>query len=585
MRQHLYALLLLLLLASGVRAQQSPASQDRYALLRAYPQFSDGIPIKSVVLLIHKDGRQYVADSAQVKLFYDATAIFPGTAFNQNVTNLAIRRIEADTRVKSASYELYNLNLSAPLILVVNIYMLAPGERKTLAGRSGMAVSGNMHDFPLIIQTPRSDLSLVLNGGTGIFNEVNAFFSEGKAFTEGSPIADDPAQKGVRFWGEAYLEPGLSGIIELGKSGIYAYGAATVLLSGRNTADIYSGGAAGYIAMEKLYAGVLFTNMFKKNNSLNLSYGRQNFQLNDGFLISKFSGSSNAGPRGSVYLNSRTAFNKVGLLKFNTLRWVLQGFYIEPQELSRHNTAHTTYAGAYLGYNDNKHVDVGLAYIDRVRSQRSYQTPEGTMSQKGLYVINPKLWISNIGPGLFFKSEYAFEGSSSGNMRANAWYAGLGIDLKKVKTSPLFFYRYAFMQGQKEGTDRYTRFDPVLTGGLADWVQGINMRKVAGNGNIISHRVQARLNLLKNLDVSVDYYHLRADSYINAGGLAPLTQLKSKRLGDEITLISHWYINRNFLLLGIGSWAHPGKGLRRAVPAPVNDWTSLQLALFMFFQS
>ena len=139
------------------------------------------------------------------------------------------------------------------------------------------------------------------------------------------------------------------------------------------------------------------------------------------------------------------------------------------------------------------------------------------------------------------------------------------------------------MQGQKSDSKYYTRFDPLLTGGLGDWVQGINMRKVLGNGNIITHRLQARINPSSSVDVSIDYFHLRADSYINVGGLAPITQLKSKRLGDEITVTSHWYINQHFMLLGLGSIAIPGKAIRESVTGPIRDWSSIQLALFMFF--
>lgn len=564
--------------------EQTVQDKNAYTALKVYPETSEGLPIRSVVILIHKEGKTYTLDAPEMDAFYKIASIYPGSVFNRSITNMAIRRIDQDPRVSKVDYELYSNNLTSPVVLVVNVYILNPGEHKVYAGSKGMIASKTGRDFPLLFENNKSELTFILNGGVGLYNEVNPFFGQGKAFTQGNPIADDPGGKGVRFWGEAYLEPGIGGIVELGNSNIYTYGAITGLFSGRNTADIYSSGAAGYGALERLYAGFVFTQLGKKNLNLDISYGRQTFQLNDGFLLSKYSGSSNAGSRGSVYLNSRTSFNKAGLIKLNSSSWSLQGFYLEPQELSRHNKVHTTYAGGYLGYNNNKHWDVGFAYINRVRGSGSYSTVNGKIPQKGLYVLNPKIWINNIAnKGFFLKSEYAFEGHSDGDMRANAWYIGGGLDLKNVVTKPMFYYRYAFMQGQKEGSRYYTRFDPLLTGGLGDWVQGINMRKVLGNGNIISHRLQARFNPVSSVDVSVDYFHLRANSYINLSGLAPISHLKSKHLGDEITITSHWYINQHFMLLGLASIAIPGNGLRESVTGGTRDWSSVQLALFMFF--
>lgn len=586
MKRIILSLILLSIFMLSATAQtETKQLGTEYLPIKVDPQSSDGLPIRSVVLLIQNGGKSYLADSTQMSEFYKGANIYPGTTFNQNIANMALRRIQTDNRVKGASYQLYSSNFGSPLVMVFHINLLAAGELKSYDGKKGMAASGKVGDFPMIIETNKAELTFLLNGGTGIFNENNAFFGHGTEFTKGNPIATNPAAKGVRFWGEGYIEPGIAGIIELGKSNIYAYGGASALFSGRNTSDIYSYGARGYTDFEKLYAGLLFTKLGKQQNmTLSVSYGRQPFQLNDGFLISKYSGSANAGPRASVYLNSRTAFQKAGLVKINTRRWSLQGFFLEPEELFKDNQSNIAYAGGYAGYNDNKHFDVGVAYINRIKGAGSYSTPDGSIPKKGLYVINPKLWIMNIaGTGLFFKSEYAYEGHSKGGMSANGWYAGVGMDFKKVKSHPMLYYRFSLMQGDNPDTKQYTRYDPLLTGGLGDWVQGINMRKVVGNGNIVTHRIQAKVFPTSSLELSLDYFHLRADTYSNIGSLAPLQELKSKRLGDEITLTSRWFLSRHFMLLGIASYGIPGSGIKDALPKPVGDWSSVQLAMFMFF--
>jgi hypothetical protein len=58
-------------------------------------------------------------------------------------------------------------------------------------------------------------LTFILNGGLGAFLDNNGFFGEGAAFTQGNPIADQPADFGATYWTEAYLEPGIGGISEL----------------------------------------------------------------------------------------------------------------------------------------------------------------------------------------------------------------------------------------------------------------------------------------------------------------------------------------------------------------------------------
>lgn len=582
----LFVIIGLFLILSGLSAQTNQTLPPSVSLpIKVYPANSEGVPIYSIIMLIHKDGQTIVADSAVVAQFDKGVNIYPGMAFSQPVADMAMKRIESNAKVKSASYELYGTQVGGNLIFVVNIYLLQPGEHKSISGKSGMIASKSIRDFPTLLETDHAKLTLILNGGAGLYNETNSFFGQGAAFTKGNPVANDPAGKGVRFWGETYLEPGVAGITQLGRSKIYAFGALSAMVTARNAADIYSSGSAAYIDFERLYGGLLFTGLGKsKQGAIQLSYGRQFFQLNDGFLISKYSGSANAGKRGSVYLNARTTFQKAGLLRINARRWSLEGFYLEPEELFKDKQSNIGYAGANIGYNDNKHFDVSIAYLNRVSGTGNYITPFGEIPRKGLSVFNPKVWITNIGgTGLFFKSEYAYEAHTDHRMRANAWYAGVGIDMKKWSYRPMLYYRYAFMQGDKGSDNRYTRFDPILTGGLGDWVQGIIMRKMLGSGNIITHRLQYKMFPSQSLELSFDYFHLQADAYSNLGGPAPLSELKSKHLGDEFTFTGRYFINNHFMLLGVVSYAHPGSGIRKAFTEPTKDWSSVQLALFMFF--
>ncbi|MFM7394073.1 MAG: hypothetical protein ACKO22_06850 [Cyanobium sp.] len=78
------------------------------------------------------------------------------------------------------------------------------------------------------------------------------------------------------------------------------------MISGSLAPDIFRNDNRLYGAVEMLYAGLLYTDT-QRPLQLNLSAGRQNFQLNDGFLFSQFSGSANALERGATFLAPRTA--------------------------------------------------------------------------------------------------------------------------------------------------------------------------------------------------------------------------------------------------------------------------------------
>ena len=565
---------------------QSPAKEKgKGPGVQTFPQISEGIPVRAVIILLHKNGKQVVADSTETARFYTAFGIRPGAGFKQYFADIAVRKVKEQPEIKDAYYELYNTELSGPVIFVLQVYFLAPGELKTIDGKKGMTATRSFGDFPVIRETNRSKLMFLLNGGIGVFNEVNPFFGHGSEFTEGNIVATDPANEGVRFWGEAYIEPGIAGITQLGKRRIYGYGAASILASGRNTSDIYSGGATAYIAVERLYAGVMGVGLGKKKHTnFDISAGRQFFQLNDGFLISKFSGSANAGERGSVYLNSRTAFQKSTIGKLHIDKWMLQAFWLEPQELFKQYQQNVQYSGGGVTYNDNRKIDAGLYYIQTTGGTARYQVPGGFMDKKGMYIINPKFWVKDIaGTGLFFKSEYAFQSHTNADFRSNAWYAGLGISKTKWKFRPSLYYRYGFMQGDDSTTQRFERFDPILTGGLGNWVQGINFRKLTGNGNIISHRVELKSYFSRSFEMSLDYFLLQAHTLENLGSLKPLVTLDNRQLGHEFTLTTRYFLNSNFMLLGILSYAKPGNAIENAFKDKVYNWTSVQCALFMFF--
>ncbi len=549
-------------------------------------EFARGNFINEVRILLIENELQTVATAEELKDFYNAFFIKPGTTFNPLITDLAMNRIKAETNVANIHYELFEAETGSGTVnrpLSVIVYVTLKSELEKESREKGIVTSNGFKDFSVLYESGQSQFKLFLNGGAGLYNDVNALFGKGPEFTQGNPIADDAAGSETRFWGETFVEPGISGISKLGNSNVYAYGEASVLASARNTTDIYSSGSTAYIAFERLYGGLLIAGLGnQKNITINANYGRNFFQLNDGFLFSKYSGSSNAGERGSVYLSSRTAFQKNGNLSIQWDKFRLSAHFVEPQELFKDKQQNTNYTIGTFNFNDNKNLDFGISYIETTGEKSIYATADGTIQKKGMYIINPKIWLSNIaGTGLFFKSEYAFQSHHNEDMKSVAWYAGLGYSLKNVKTTPSLYYRYSFMEGDNPATNTYERFDPLLTGGLGNWVQGLNFRKVLGNGNITSHRIEATSWITKKMSLSLDYFYLQSDQLNNLGGLAPISNLKNKELGQETSLTLKGLVKDHITLLGVVSYGIPGKGLKQAFEEPIPNWLTVQAGLFI----
>ena len=551
-------------------------------------EFARGDFINDVQILVSDNEQQTTPSDKEIKDFYNAFFIKPGAAFNPIIADLAMNRIKAEANVQEAYYELYEAEtgsgtLNRPLSIIV--YVSLKSEKEVKSTQKGIVTSNGLQDFPILYESGQSQFKLFLNGGAGLYNDVNALFSKGAEFTLGNPVADNPASKGTRFWGETFVEPGVSGITKLGNSNIYAYGEASILASARNTTDIYSSGSTAYIAFERLYVGLLAAGLGKqKNITINANYGRNFFQLNDGFLFSKYSGSSNAGERGSVYSSSRTAFQKNGNLSVQWDKFQFSAHFVEPQELFKDRQQNTNYTIGTLNYNNNKNLDAGISYIETTGGKSRYAIPNGSIQKKGMYVINPKIWLSNIAnTGLFFKSEYAYQSHHNEEMQSSAWYLGLGYSFKNIKTTPSLYYRYSFMEGDNAATNTYERFDPILTGGLGNWVQGLNFRKVLGNGNIITHRIEATSWVTKSMSLSLDYFYLQANEFNNLGGLQPISNLKNKDLGHEASLTLKGLLKDHLTFLGVVSYGIPGKGLEQAFTEPLSNWLTVQAALFVNF--
>jgi hypothetical protein len=436
--------------------------------------------------------------------------------------------------------------------------------------------------FPTLVRTDSSQVTLIVNGAFGAYSDSNPWFGDPQTFTQRSPVATALPTGRRASWGEASVEAGAGAITRIGNSPFYVYGAATAMFTAAAGQDLFTDDTRGLVRVEKLYAGLIFGEK-GSGRAVNLSAGRQNFNLGDGFLFSQFSGSANAGPRPGLFLNPRIAFDNAALVDIRFDRLRLRAFYLDPDELEDFES-NTHFAGLSAVYNFTPGTRLGITYALIPQSDTRFRQPGGTtIRREGIETIAFEGRLDDpLGlKGLWLQSEYAHQWRAS-EMRAWGAYGTIGWR-SDAGWKPSLSYRYAAFSGDDPATARYERYDPMLSGGLGEWVQGVNFKKLVGNANINVHRIRATAKPSDKLNLTLDLFDFQARELNNLGATPALSTLQSRDIGREITLRGDWFISRKLFLLLVASHAVPGDAIRLATPTGGKAWTTLQASAFWTF--
>lgn len=568
--------------ASEPTDESSTNIYDPNAGIRIPPNVGEGNQIERVYIYLNNPTNEPSKNQQLQQQLTETFGIQAGGSFSPLFAERGINQVRQLPFVQSADYRVYQSNDPGAVVvaLLVTIRSEAEGTppQQTQQAR-GIFVSGNFGDFPTLYQSDRALVKAILNAGFGVFSDTNAWFGSTQDFVRGSY-----QPRGTITWPEFYIEPGLAGITQIGNIPLYVYGAFSFTESTTLAPDIFREDTRFYGAIEKLYGGFLFAQKGYPI-SFNLSAGRQNFQLNRNFLFGQVLGSANALERGASFLNARQVYDNTVLANLRFGNFLLQGFYLNPDELPIADTE-SRFLGVNLKYNDNRNIEAALAYITVPESNTVYAFPDGQRrTREGLQVINPRVrWTSPFGiEGLWVEGEYAYEWNNNFAMSAHAGYIWAGYTLKNAPWQPGISYRFAGFSGDDPRTSSYERFDSLRGGGLGDWLQGINLAKVYSNGNLFSHRVEFKVKPTDNLQLSLDYFYLFADELNNLGGNAALSRLESRSIGQEVMFTTRWSISQNLFLLGVTSMAFPSDAIRRSVTDDTSPWFTFQVSLFLGF--
>jgi hypothetical protein len=316
---------------------------------------------------------------------------------------------------------------------------------------------------------------------------------------------------------------------------------------------------------------------------INLSGGRQPFQIADGMLIRITA--ANGFDRAALQLNPRWAADSLFLAqaRYNTTKF--EAFRLAPDELAAIDT-HTVIAGANLETGLGTPHQLGLTYLTVPRSDYGWYTTTAQGTRQGLQVADVRYyWTPAIGAsGPYAKTELALQWNDRNAFPMRAWggYVEAGYTFNEALWRPTLSYRLSGFSGDNPATRTYERWDPLLSGGTGEeWVQGLNHYKLFQDTNLIAHRLQAILRPAPQWELVPQAWLFQAQQLNNIGGTT--STLAGHLLGYEVNLTVKYFMSRNVMFQSGLALTVPLSGVSRAVAGTTRPWFSaMSLARISF---
>ncbi|GAA5524963.1 hypothetical protein Maes01_01523 [Microbulbifer aestuariivivens] len=510
-----------------------------------------------------------------------ALGISVGTPWNPALGARALAAVEAIPRVAKASYGPRRFIRGSRNALVVNVHI---SDTATPAA-TGVFQSGDPGDFPVLYRRYSSYLQAILNGGNGVFSDGNPWFDAAEVFTRGNPLVLDPAlgaQTGSRAsWSEAFVQLGLGGVMPLNHSSLYGFAAMTGIGVASVGGDIFRDQNRSTFDTEQAYAGMLYAPA-NTTTRIKISAGRQNYILNEGFLVSQFGWQFNAGPRPGVYLSPRTAADATVLGYINRDDWTAQLFHINPSIDDRLRPK-SKLNGLNLRKTIDERLSIDGTLLHVADSSVIYTTPDGSPGgREGLWTAAAHLLrhAPANSDGFWLESEIAHQWNDHLPMSAYAGYATVGYIARESAWQPSLSYRLATFSGDDPNTETYERFDTLFSGGLNEWLQGISLAKLLTQANTKTNRLRFNVSPRESLNLTLDLYQRSANRRNNLGGNRALGTLSSKELGYEVDFVIRWSVSRRLFAQGLFGVAIPQRGVKDAADNHSQNWSTAQLQLF-----
>ncbi len=407
--------------------------------------------------------------------------------------------------------------------------------------------------------------------GLGGFSTWGVNFGAGRQDQRSGAVTGDAA------WVEGYAKPGLNldyaAPVGTLYGGVSAVGAFT---GGEGDAGGYTRSGDGGVAWETAFLGWRSAGLFADrwgDDTLDLSYGRQEFAVGDGFLIQD--GNLDQFDKGAYWLAPRRAFREAALFRLNTAPVRADAFYLAADR----DQDETEVAGVNLEYASAARGSFGLMYFQVVDS--GVPTVFGARDGMEVFSLRAAEVTLPAAPGLALWGEYVSERGSGrdGAVDARAWYLEGKYEFSELPWSPSLSYRYARFSGDPDPDDAVRRdFDPFFYGwsrGWGTWFQGeLTGEYLLFNSNQVNHMLHLAAAPSEATSLGLIAYRFELDQGNYFG-----TPVSDRHFADELNLYLDWAVSEQLSVSAAYGIAFPGRAAKEAFGE--DPFQVLQLALYL----
>jgi hypothetical protein len=391
-----------------------------------------------------------------------------------------------------------------------------------------------------VLSTPASAYNLLDADGNSLDLNIEAVFG---AFSSDENYLFDGDTGGAR-WQEGYIKYGLSGSHGMAADAAL-FGGVSLLSSGTwgdGDAGGFSSGNERDTDLEDAYLGWRSGSLLPAlgDNGLELSFGRQNFSIGDGFLINgdslNLGDALNGGgldfDRGGAYwLAARKAFDRTAVARIGGSEGLRADlFWIESDNHAQADMELGGINAEYVGAAGT----VALAYIEGLDVNDRYAQALGLTHRDGQQTLSLRFQGNAGVDNLFLSGEYVTQDQGDSSRKdADAWYAEAGWTFADAPWSPSLTYRYASFD---EG------FDPLFFGfsrGYGTWFQGEVAANYAGpfNSDAKVQHLGLKLQPTEMLSFGALFFDF-SDTAAGSGALD----------GQELDFYAEWVVNDHLIL-------------------------------------
>ena len=384
------------------------------------------------------------------------------------------------------------------------------------------------------------------DAGWGTFGFANSLFTDPK---EG--VKEDLSDQ----WFEGYVKPALSGTYTFAStSQLYGKLSAVGERTYGSVPAAFGEDVSSFQAEDLSIGWRSGESIGESDNVLDVSVGRERYRLGHGFLV--FDGAAEGGSRGGYWTNARQAFQFAAIGRFKPGHHLVEGFYLDKDELEEHDTG-SRLAGVNYEFAPDDHTTVGATYM------KWFAHRALAPGRDGLNVFNVRAYTAPIPSirSLSFEVEYASERNAQ-TLDSNAWTAQGTYEFSTVTWTPTLTYRYAFFQGDDPSTPANEAFDPLFLGfhDWGTWWQG----EIAGeyflsNSNLVSHQVRVHVSPSESISGGLIFYRFLADIPASYG-----PTVTDRHLALEGDMYVDWKLNHNFSVSLVAAFADPEKAVQQA---------------------